>query len=397
MNNNIFLKKIFVFLFFIVLYIPLIIFVGIKEPAAIHLIDDGTENVERPKFSFTNYAKKTFQQQYETWYARSFFGSNFFLKLKNSVYYLCNLGYFIYPQGILDYRNTIIYGNNLFTKRGYLNYENNFNTQELDKIFSKLEYVQNSLEKIGKKFIFVIAPNVIWANADREYEYVRYFNSKDEVFCKAYFQYFDKHKINYFNAQSIVKKLSDKELPFFLNTNSHWNSFGAGLTVIESLKYAKEKYKTDWDIAQIKEINYSTTTAAGSFINETQELTPAFFDIAKSEKQPYITYKTTKTNNIVVSMLGDSFVRDFYIQIVKSNFATERKIFKYENVWNAIRDYGKTKPLPSMLDVQTIVNSSDLIIFLFLEPIFPAESSQNTMVSNGLYVEAFYDYFSKKN
>jgi hypothetical protein len=228
-------------------------------------------------------------------------------------------------------------------------------------------------------------------NSNNTYKYIKYFDDKNRNnIYKMYFQHFDKYKINLLNPENILQKSLNEGISPFLKTNTHWNSWGAGLTMIETFKHLKQKYNADWELPQIKEIKYSTSIISGAFISETQKLIPSFIEIAKPEKEPYIVYAQTKTNDLYISIIGDSFVRDFYNQMINSKFAPKEQIFEYGNVWNAIKDFRKVKPTSSMLDVKTIVSKSDIIIFLFTEPII----GENTMVSNELYVEAFYNYFS---
>jgi hypothetical protein len=163
--------------------------------------------------------------------------------------------------------------------------------------------------------------------------------------------------------------------------DSHWNRYGAGLAVIESLKYLKTEYRTDWELPQVKSVEISTIPTymeiEGLFrIQLFHSLADSFFKDHRSF--PYIVYETPRKQNVLkVILLGDSFTDQYQEQLKASQFTDEQNIEKYRNYENIKTDIAK------------IISQNDIIIVMFVEPNFYSDRLKNV-------VDVFYEHLNGK-
>jgi hypothetical protein len=189
----------------------------------------------------------------------------------------------------------------------------------------------------------------------------------------------NKYGIHFFDSQTFLEKnlrLTGIEPVSFYD--GHWNRYGAGLVVIESLKYLKSIYKTDWELPQIKSVEISTTPIAME--TECLRRVQMFISVQNGFMQeklsfPYIVYEAPKEKNgVKVAVLGDSFTSTYEMQLKDSQFTDAKNIKKYHNNDRAIKT-----------DIAKIINQNDIIIVIFVEPIFYGYRLKEV-------VNVFYDY-----
>jgi hypothetical protein len=258
------------------------------------------------------------------------------------------------------------------------------NLAEISQMAEKLKYVQQEINKKGKSFLLISGYSG-WREVygDKISPYYRFFDNyyqDDSDKMRALFNDFlNKAGINYFNSHpflaNIAKTTGIDTVSFY---DGHWNRYGAGLAVIESLKYLKTEYRTTWDLPQIKSVGISTTP----IVMETECLRGAqmFLSLENGFMQkrlsfPYIIYEAPKKKNSVkVAVLGDSFTSTYEIQLKDSQFTDDKNIKLYYNRDSDIKT-----------DIAKIISQNDIIIVIFAESTFYGYRLKYV-------VDIFYDY-----
>jgi hypothetical protein len=358
------LQKIFIAL---ILFLPFLAFSGIKEKTHFYHYDEA--KVVKPNFDVGNYLDKSFQHQYEGWFKQYMFGRKAMILLKNTAFYFANLKAFVLNPNYILYDKSRIIGVRSYTPAKLNVTYKNFIEQDHDETFNKLLFVQKEFEKRGKAFMFILAPNSNRFFNDKKDKYFKIFDdySKTNIY-PFYASNLEKLGINYFDTQTFFTKVykADSFTPISFY-DVHWNRYGAGLVMIETLKMLKEKYKTKWDIPEISEIRYSNKS--DSYERESADRLNMFFKYEiKDYEFPYIVYKKQKSpSKVKVALLGDSMDKTYGDQLIDSGFSND--VMSFENM--GINDEG----------IKKILADREIVIIIFTEVnlVSPAISS---MINN---------------
>jgi hypothetical protein len=313
-----------------------------------------------------------YQKDLTAWFSDYFYFRGFFIRLKSSLYYLANFKRFFIltgPRRLFSYKNRIV------STSYYSPYEvlrHHKSNKDIETIAEKLKFVQEELGKRGKKFLCIEAVlplelqamiNSKLSKDDKIAQYYMlfedYYKSDADKVMNTYKDLFDKYGINYFDANAFLRKdfqsTGINPISFY---DSHWNRYGAGLVVIETLKYLKSIYKTDWDLPQIKlvefsssEADYETLAIRGTFLFSS--LIEAF--MPNRARFPYIVYGVPKnTDNHRITVLGDSFAGTYATQLIASKFSDKNSAKRYLNNEREVRE-----------NVKKIINDADIIIIVY--------------------------------
>jgi hypothetical protein len=392
-----FYKRIFVFLIIILLTFPSLTFwIGDggdskllpQEPNSFAV---AASNITKPPL-LKGYEMGKYQDYLTDWFNDYFYFRGFFIRLKSSLYYLANFKRFFLPSVVHlgSFKNRIVEvddqtGYKMTIDRHKLAYGvGSKNLEQISQMTEKLKYVQQEINKRDKSFL-IISGYSGWREVygDKNSPYYRFFDNyyqdESDKIRMVFNDFLNKAGINYFNSHpflaNIAKATGIDTVSYY---DSHWNRYGAGRVVVETLKYIKSIYKTDWELPQVKSVEISTTP-----INiETEGLsrTQMFVSVQNSFMQkklsfPYIVYETPKKKNgAKVVLLGDSFTVPYEMQLKDSQFTDEQNIEKYHNNDSAIKT-----------DIDKIISQNDIIIVIFVEPSFYSARLKNV-------VNVFYDY-----
>jgi hypothetical protein len=382
MKNNIY-KKLFIFFVLIVLSIPIITLSGGEDFMNLY---GYRSNEKKPEVLFKNYEKGEFQKFYEVWFNNNFYGRNFLIKLKNTLYYWANFRYFVINNNYFISKDRVVGTKvhlNAFLSESYRKSDK----ENIKEVFPKLLYVQQELEKSGKQVIFIMAPNGIRFFRDKQYEYLKYFNDYNTIDgYQIYTEYLKKYKINYFDAQSFLSALmSENNIYPSSYLDLHWNRYGAGMVMIETLKELKNRYHSNWNIPEIESIEYSSKPM--SYEDESSRRINLLYPYTiEGYKFPYLVYKKINNNktSIRVTLFGDSYCATFYDQILDSGFTDENSLTSFEN-----SDIGDNSE-KAYKKIDEILKNTDIVIIIYTEYNF------FSLRINAL-TDSFYNYFKWKN
>jgi hypothetical protein len=294
---------------------------------------------------------------------------------------------------MLSYKNRIVgnFGYNSYAdiinghSRAYG--EGNKKLEQINLTIQKLKYVQRELNKRDKKFLCISAYSYWEIHGDKVSRYYRYFGGyhRGEVnqMMETYNDLLKMNKINYFDSHTFLENnIQLRGIETASYYDKHWNRYGAGLVMIESLKYLKTKYKTNWDIPQVKSVEVSTTPVYEDIAliggaNLFDSLKNSF--MRKRLSFPYIVYEIPKKEELTkIVIIGDSFTRSFEDQLIKSKFTNKKNIASYSN-----KD---TRGNTELFDnIKKVIEGNDIIIIIYVESSFYSSRFKTI-------VDTFYSY-----
>jgi hypothetical protein len=391
------LKRIFVSLIIAMLIFPSLTFwIGdggggnskllIKEPKNFAV---WVRNIKRPPL-LEGYEMGIYQKDLTAWFNNYFYFRGFFIRLKNSLFYGANFkrfSLFSYIR-LLSYKNRIVGTLSFSLYQGLLFTLNRHRTGGKGLTIEKLKYVQQELHKRNKKILFVLphTSNAYGAGVevDPYYQYfTNYYRADIIEKLEAYDELFTKEGINYFDTRAFFADHPElTKIGAVSRYDIHWNRYGAGIAVIETLKYLKTRYKTDWEIPQIKSVEISSTSDlyevhALNSLNLFLSLENAFMQ--KKLEFPYIVYEVPKKENQTkIVVLGDSFTMRYVDQLKASKFTDEKNITKYENADDKFKS-----------NTKQIIDDNDIIIIIYVQLTFYGRRFEQVL--NG-----FYDYLKEQ-
>jgi hypothetical protein len=334
-------------------------------------------SANKPETLFKGYEHGQFQDYLETWFGRHFIGRNFLIEFRNTAYFLGNFKYFTFMK---SYRQIILKDNWQILSNDLLTQKPN---QEL---FEKILFIQKEMEKKGKKFLFVMAPNTAHLSFYQrlQFPYQKYFGmfsrlNKTDNYGESKI-YLNKFGINYFDVQDYFESLIEKgDLNVISPYDNHWTRYGAGLTAVKSLNILKNKYKTNWNIPKVISVSFSTEAAIDDRdgldrmnIFETFEPEYNKFPIPVYEK-----LSKNNTNQLNFVVFGDSFAIEYSNELVKSGIIPIKNIF---------RRYGN---MTEQKNIEQIISSADVIILIVTE----RNNLKEIVEADVIVFDELYNYF----
>ncbi|MCQ2966443.1 MAG: hypothetical protein MJ250_06890 [Alphaproteobacteria bacterium] len=318
---------------------------GASNSSVLH----GSENIiALPSIHERSFKEKDFQIQFEKWWNSHFYLRKKMLKLKNQFYDLANFG-----KIHSGYNNQVIEGkyNYLFEKGYFSSFDKH--CKILPKNFAKIKRLNDSLKEKNIELYFVLAPNKAVTYFDYIPQRYKYYLGKDCLYYRIIEQELNNLGINVLNAQPLVSKIrvNDRYQPFSI-TGTHWNHYGAGRTV----QYLAKRF--NWGDVEINDVEeskspYTTEKDIANVLNLLKKYKP---------KQRFYRpiYKLNKTLLENVTIIGNSFSKEFKIELVNTGLFSS--INHYKNEPLSIEDMEKIKNSKKIIFVYTdiaIMNEKD--------------------------------------
>lgn len=224
-------RQIFIVAVMFLMLIPLGYVFGIKEKTSLAGKEVYTDLPSLQQKSFLN---KDFQTNFEQWWSSHFYARKIALKIKNQLYDWANFN--VIHSG---YKNNVIQGyDGYLFERGYFA-SLSYNCMDSNSEgFYKLDMLHKVINSRGGDLYVVLAPNKVLTYKDKlPTRYSFFYNNN----CNYYYKIEKKLKqlgIPVYNAQNLAQNIRENEkYEPFSKTGTHWNFYGAGRTVEESLRY----------------------------------------------------------------------------------------------------------------------------------------------------------------
>lgn len=313
-----------------------------------------------PKISDTAWFNGSFQKALEKYLSDEVGFKPDFVRLKNQIdfsfFHKCHsedveLGEegILFSTTYLDY-----YYGKVFTR-----------PSKIDSIVFKLEKINDTLIKLGKTLIVVIAPNkceYFVEYAPSWYEKIKVHETDYELynrlFSKTSIQVIDCKK--WFNA---IPKTTP--YPVFTKCGIHWSLYGSHLAIDSITKYIEWKRKVDIPDIIVKAIKL-TKKDKGSDADMSKTLNLIF--PIDNGTMAYRETRVSKRNKVMLNLLvvGDSY----FWNIIDSYLLFD--VFKEHQFWyydNEIYTSGPNKGLfPKNIDLQMEVERNDVFVLMATEP-----------------------------
>lgn len=327
-------RQLFIACVIFLMVLPLGYMLGLQETTKLVGKDILTDLPSLQKKSFL---KKDFQSDFEKWWNSHFFARKIALKLKNQLYDWANFN--LIHSG---YNNNVIQGKNHYLFEKY--YFKSLNTKCLSIPHHQLLKLKLLHEKLKRKDInlyVILAPSKVLTYQELLPQRFTYFYNNDCHYHDKIEKNLNQMGVPVFNAQTLVNRIRETEnYEPFSRTGTHWNFYGAGRTVQESLRAFSLA-----DI-KIKEIDTSLSPYWAEY--DIAGLLNLLISFPKNETFPYPKFVSSVNFDGVTTIIGNSFSNE-YKQIL-SNILKNNTIIHKEN------------PPLSDLDAKNIMRSKRIFL-----------------------------------
>lgn len=303
---------------------------------------------------------------------------SFFKKSSNKEIIFGKEGYICTKIYLESYRGEYFVGSETVIKNSFL-----------------VKQLQDRLEKQGKVFLPVIAPNKV--NFYSEY-FTEGIVKKCLTNYGAYKYCFDKLKIKYIDFESYflsIKKTT--KYPLFSKYGIHWSTYGHYLATDSIINYLNSQYQLGTNRI-IRDTNIELSDSLRDFDNDIGESMNLFVDQLKSEKLAYPkTYYTKCTaNKPPLLVIGDSFNFGIQLTDMQNQVFSDYKLLYY---FRELIPYSADKDAFKKLNIKNEINNHQVILLLFTEQNFANYGcgfiEKATNILNGIDAGSFDDNENK--
>lgn len=335
-----------------ILALPLGYFLNIKERTVIN----GAENIaNKPKFTIQTFYSKEFQKNFEAWWKHNFLFRKAMLKTTNQLYEWIN-----FKQFHLGYGKNIIQGNdnNLlelsYLRTAYIEKYNDISLNNTRIIAKKIQFIQNRLNKIGIKFLFLMAPSKVRTLPQAVPQRFIFFKNKSNIGngYSILSEELKRQNVNFFNAQQLMEVIEkENEYDAFPYSGTHWTGYAVARTIQETLPLLGIK-KID-----IKEVSLVTKP---TFVErDLADLLNLWFEFRDDDqKYPKVIFTKEKPFLETIGLIGDSFTTDYRKKMIESGVFDKDHVIYFEN------------SIFTKNDLKRMFDKTTIFVFVFTEPNF---------------------------
>lgn len=354
----------------------------------LQVVDSGKLNgaivaTPNPVFSWGKWWDGNYQQQKNGYLNDSTGFRQDFVRLNNQIdFSVFNIAH---ANGVVVGRDNYLYEKHYIDEYSGENYPGD-SLMRIELV--KLKFIQDTLEKLGKTFVFVCAPS----KADYLPDYFPnelQCSGKKPTKYKAFCRLGDSigiHRID-FNAWFVQKRATTKHL-LFTKQCIHWSTYGALIAGDSLRKYIERVRQIQLPHLTISKVNYSYTVADRDM--DIAEGLNLIYPVA-TERYSYPEYTFTSDKTTVkpkIIFLGDSFLWIFIYKSIIQNTSSDWEFWYYFN------EVYKEKMAPEGLqhidtyDWQGALTNSDVFVMLYT-------TSTLSMYGNGFINQAYLHFKGK--
>lgn len=316
-------------------------------------------DVKRENWSIQSWFSGTFQENQEQYVQANFDARKFLIRINNQF----NYSFF----GKASSPNYFIGRDNyLFSEEVVLNHLG-VGALEEDSVkeeLRKLKFVQDTLQKLNKHLVFMVAPGKASIYLDKIP------NSKLKGKKANNYDLFVKHSkalnINYVDYSAYFKQLKkDSTFPLFPHQGLHWSIYSTSYVIDSLVHYIEFQKRT-----KLTTYNWNQTEflePKGTDV-DVEDVFNLLFTI-DSPELPYRTLAIQKRNNdsLKVLAIGDSFYRELFNNGLKEILPSTHEFWFYGRVSKAHDSNMENDLHVSQFDFKEKINDADIIIILYYE------------------------------
>jgi hypothetical protein len=348
-------KKIIWGLILLFLFIPIIQdlthFVYVKP------LTGDIEKVRSPEFSLHDWFERNFQEKKEKYLNQEFGLRNYLVRLHNQLcYWLFNEAHakwvvvgkenYLYEMGYID----------AYCGRDFIGEE-----KIIDQV-TKLKFIQDTLKKLNKTFLFVVAPGK--ASFFPEYIPKKFLSEKNKTNYEVCIKDFKSYGINFVDFSSWFNSMKGKtKYPLYPQYGVHWSIYGATLafdSLIHSIGYLQKIKMPELEITGYETPDTLRNPDDDVYAGMNLLLPPKSYQMAYPLLK--INSDSTKTKPAILA-IADSYFWNIYNMGQMKNVFSNARFWYYDK--EIYTDPGsETVEWVSNKNLKEEINKSDVIIIL---------------------------------
>ena len=312
-------QKLFIFAIVCLLTLPMTYMLGVKDKTVINGVEPITE---LPSLQEKSWKDRTFQRDFEKWWASHFGFRKLALKTKNTLYDLANLN-----KIHAGYKGTLIEtGSKNLIGKTYIAQLYNAPCRQNETILApKLRKLIRTLQADDRQVLFVLGSTKADVYEDEIPMRFKFFAHKRFNVYLYWENLLRRLKIPYINTLPMMKEMAKKEgYEPYSRTGTHWAAYGAARVTQEILK----KLGLEAPAIQQVTMGYQTPFDERDIAN----LVNTYITYLPDERFPQVTLAPPKrpiTKNFV--LIGDSYTHSFRITAVRNKYVDPRRILQICN------------------------------------------------------------------
>lgn len=314
---------------------------------------------DKPSCSVEGWFSGEYQEQMDHYVKNAFSFRSFFVRIYNQI----NFSFFDTTIN----RNIIVGKNNYLMNLDFIYSYYGHDLLPKDTLFQELEklkFVQDTLEKLNKQLVFVIAPSKPSFCPEvipDEYKEERGTNNYD-----IYVEGLKKYNINYIDFTSEFKALKPKS-PYLLfpPKGVHWSVYSTTHTIDSIVHYIEAKSKVK--LADYQWVDKDVRSAKDND-KDVENVLNLLFEIPSDELAYYrLSMKERKNDTLKVLAIGDSFYGELYFNGLKEILPPSNEFWFYgRKIQSKDHDYRNELHF-YQINLPKKINESDFIIILYNE------------------------------
>lgn len=335
------------------------------------------KNEEPVSFNFRNWVSADYQLSVEKYLINHNPMSPFFIRLNNQI------GYSLFDH--LQVSEGVIGKDFYLFDTRYVDtyYGRDYIGEDSLRIYvEKMKFVQDTLEKLNKEFIYVQAPGkasfypefLPETNSLRDPERTNYFQLNKLLLA---------YKINYVDFVPYFLAAKDtSKYPMFTDTGIHWSKY-ASVYVMDSLNHFIESTRNiDLPDMYIKDVDEGYARFDDADLESVANLLFTISDV----RYGYPNYDFEPRDNKktpFVTLVSDSYLGGLYWGNWFLSFSKESQFWFYNTSMFSMVDSDKIHKY--QLDQNAVINKSDIVIVSSNEP--------NIKGTSWGFIDEMYDYY----
>ena len=312
-------QKLFILAIALLLALPMTYMLGVKDKTVIN----GVEHItELPSLQEKSWMNRTFQQDFEKWWASHFGFRKLALKTKNTLYDLAN-----FNKMHAGYRRLLVEtaSHNLIVKVYIALLYNDPCRQNEVLLAPKLQRLVRTLQADNRQVLFVLGATKAHIYEEQIPVRFKFFAHKKFDIYHYWENLLKRLDIPYINTVPMMKEMARKEgYEPYARTGTHWAAYGSVRVTQEILK------RLGLEVPTIQQITMGDKTPFGE--RDIADQMNTFITYLSDERFPQVMLappKKTINKNFV--LIGDSYTHSFRTTVVRNKYVNPRRILQICN------------------------------------------------------------------
>lgn len=313
--------------------------------------------IDKAELSIDSWFSGEFQEKTETYVQKKFDFRNFLIRLNSQFY--CSF------FGISGHKNIIISEDNYLFNLDILQSYWGEDLREEETIrteLEKLKFVQDTLEKLNKHLVFVIAPSKPYACSDKIPE--EYQKPKRKTNYDVFVKQLGLLGINHIDYNPyFLKAQSESPYLLFPPKGLHWSIYSTTLVIDSLVNYIEQKKAT-----QLSDYSWSDITLEDAKDNDkdVENVLNLFWPL-KSPKLAYRKLLMDKRVNdsLKIVSVGDSFYAELFYNGLKDVLPSNNEFWFYGRIVKDHHQDVKRDVHFNQIDLRKKLDETDVFIVLY--------------------------------